>query len=413
MKRNSRKRGGAFLAAIVCGVLVIAGCGSSGQAAADSDAGSSPASQSSAESPAESPSAAESETPSQAEESTQAPETSAAEESTPAGDAGDANAAPKGTAPVSPPEGPADKLTVGTPGIPPVISSMLPYIAQDKGFYEAFGVDVTVKDFKTGTDATRALSTGQIDIAITPPAQQIQLAAKGIDLIGVQGQEKPDWVVVSEDPSIDSCEKLKGQSLGVDAIGGIRFIALNQMLRTCGLSMDDVHPLVFPGNQNTQAMIAGQLTVSVLHLNESAMIEEQRKEPLTTVMTMADSVPNTMYELFSVQKEKFEALRPALVKWVAANIAALNWMFDSANADEVAKLMTKTGDTETAMKTAMAQYGEMGFWELDSDGMPLENITNMIKGQIAAGNIEEADAPEAADLVDASVYADAQKLVQP
>lgn len=406
MKQNSLKRGGAFFAAVLCGVLVIAGCGSGGSGATASSAGSSAPTQSSSQSAGATDSGTSS---ASAEQSTG----SYATESAPASSAGGSGAAPSGTAPVSPPQGPNAKLTVGTPGIPPVISSMLPYIANEKGFYKAFGVDVTIKDFKTGTDGTRALSTGQIDVAITPPAQQIQLAAKGIDLVGVQGQEKPDWVVVSEDPTINSCEKLKGQSLGVDAIGGIRFIALNQMLKTCGLTIKDVHPLVFPGNQNTQAMIAGQLKVSVLHLNESAMIEEQRKQPLTTVMTMADVVPNTMYELFSVQKEKLAQLRPALVKWVAANIAALNWMFDPANADEVAKLMTKTGDTETAMKKAMQQYAKMGFWELDNAGMPLENITNMIKGQVAVGNVEQAKAPKASDLVDATIYADAQKLVQP
>ena len=342
-------------------------------------------------------------------------QTQAAVQTTPP-DTGGATApagpAPSGTAPASAPAQPFPTLTVGTPGIPPVISGLLPYIADKEGFYKAFGVDVTVKNFQTGTDATRALSTGQIDISIVPPAQQVQLAAKGINLVGIMGQEKPDWVIASSDPSINSCQKLKGQSLGVDAIGGIRYVALAQMLKTCGLTIKDVHPLVFSGNANPQAMIAGQLKVSVLHLNEKIDVEQHSGKQLTTAMSMATAVPNTMYEIYGVQKSKLPQLRDALVRFDAAQIATLNWMFDPANADKVAQLGTVVGDSEATMKAAMEQYKQVGFWTLDGPGMPEANIAQMIKGQVAAGNVQAGKAPNAADLIDTSIYADAQKLVQ-
>jgi NitT/TauT family transport system substrate-binding protein len=379
MRRNSLRHSVTLTSALLAGLVALTGCGGSNTA---STSGSS----------------------AQAQPSTTAQAPSA---TTPAGPA------PSGTAPATPPSQPFPKLTIGTPGIPPVISSLLPYIADKKGFYKAFGVDVTVKNFQTGTDATRALSTGQIDISIVPPAQQIQLAAKGIALTGIMGQEKPDWVVVSSDSSIDSCQKLKGQSLGVDAIGGIRYIALAQMLKTCGLTIKDVHPLVFSGNANPQAMIAGQLKVSVLHLNEKIDVEQHSGKSLTTVMSMATAVPNTMYEIFGVQSKRVNELRDALVRFDAAQIATLNWMFDPANADEVAQLGTVVGDSAATMKAAMQQYEQIGFWTLNDAGMPETNLDNMVKGQVAAGNVKADKAPKAADLIDTSIYQDAQKLVQP
>lgn len=385
MRKRALTRGFAVTSALLAGLLTVSACSSSG-----GSSGNSPAPQ---------------ETTASQPAQTTPPATTGT--STPA------SGAPTGTAPVSPPSGTVPKLTIGTPGIPPVISALLPYIANKEGFYKAFGVDVTVKNFQTGTDATRALSTGQIDISIVPPAQQAQLAATGVDLVGIQGQEKPDWVVVSSDPSINSCQKLKGQSLGVDAIGGIRYIALAQMLKTCGLTIKDVHPLVFSGNANPQAMIAGQLKVSVLHLNEKIDVEQKSGKQLTTVMSMATAVPNTMYEIFGVQKSKLAQLRPALVRFVAAQIATLNWMFAPANADQVAQLATVVGDSEATMKEAMQQYQQMGFWTLDGPGMPLTNMENVIKGQVAAGNVKADKAPNAASLVDTSIYADAQKLVAP
>ncbi|ABK52662.1 ABC-type nitrate/sulfonate/bicarbonate transport systems periplasmic components-like protein [Acidothermus cellulolyticus 11B] len=380
----------AWASLLTAGMLALAACSSSKPAstsAASSTAAPSSAASSSASSPASSAS----------------------------GSAGaSAPTAPHGTAPVSPPPaGPLPKLTIGSPGVPPVVSGLLPYIADKKGFYKAFGVDVTVKSFTTGTDATRAMSTGQIDIAIAPPAQVVALVAKGIPIVAIQGQENPDWVVVSTDPAINSCQKLKGQGVGVDAIGGIRYTALAVMLKTCGLTIKDVHPLAFPGDANPQAVIAGQLKVSVLHLNEVVAVQQQLGKPLTTVMVQAQVVPNSMYEMFATLKSKLDQNRDAFVRFVAAQIATLNWMFDPANADEVAQLATVVGDSAQVMKQAMAEYKQMDFWSLDSAGLPQTNVENVIKSQVAAGNVPADKAPTYSQIVDLSVYQDAQKLVQP
>jgi NitT/TauT family transport system substrate-binding protein len=306
--------------------------------------------------------------------------------------------------------GGADSLVLGSPGIPPVISGLLPYIADKQGFYKKYGVNVKIKSFQTGTDATRAAATGQIDLAIMPPAQLIQLASQGKALVGLQGQEFPDWVIVSTDSSVSTCQSLKGKSIGVDAIGGIRYIALLQMLRTCGLKISDVHPLAFPGNANPQALVAGQLKQSVLHLNEFADVQSQGRK-LTTVLKMSQAVPDTMYEMFGTTKSELAKKRPAFVKLIAAQIATIAWMNDPKNADAVAQYATVTGDKKKDLLSAMAQYRALDFWSSTDAAMPQKNVNNSIQGQVAAGNVKANKAPKYADIVDLSVYADARKLV--
>lgn len=306
--------------------------------------------------------------------------------------------------------GSTPSLVLGTPGIPPVISGLLPYIADKQGFYKKYGVNVTVKSFDTGTDATRAAATGQIDASIMPPAQLITLASQGTPVVGIQGQEFPDWVVDSTDPSVNSCAALKGQTIGVDAISGIRYIALQQMLKTCGLSIDDVHPIPFPGNAAPQALINGQLKTSVLHLNEVYDVTDHGK-PLTTAIQMSSAVPDTMYEMFGTTKSELAAKRDAFVRLVAAQIATIDWMDDPANADAVAQYATVTGDEKADLLKAMADYKKIHFWEADSAAMPEKNVDNTIQGQIAAGNITADKAPKYADIVDLSIYDDAKKMV--
>jgi NitT/TauT family transport system substrate-binding protein len=301
-------------------------------------------------------------------------------------------------------------ITLGSPGIPPVISGLLPYIAEKQGFYKKFGVNVTIKNFQTGTDATRAVSTGQIDTAIMPPAQLMELTAQGHPLVAMQGQEVPDWAVVSTDPSVNSCTALKGQTIGVDAIGGIRDIALSQMLHTCNMSTSDVHEQAFPGNSNPQALIAGQLKVSVLHLNEVVDVQAQLKKNLTVAVRESQAVPDTMYEMYGTTTKNLAAKRPAFVKMIAAQIATIKWMNDPANADAVAQYGTVVGDSKAVMLNAMSQYRKLGFWSSSSAGLPAKNINNTLQTQIAVGNIKASQAPKVAQIVDLSVYQDALKL---
>lgn len=307
--------------------------------------------------------------------------------------------------------GSSEPIVLGSPGVPPVISGLLPYIADKQGFYKKYGVNVTIKSFTTGTDATRAAATGQIDAAIMPPAQLITLASQGTPVVGIQGQEFPDWVVDSTDPSVNSCSALKGQTIGVDAIGGIRYIALLQMLKTCGLSIGDVHPIPFPGNAAPEALINGQLKTSVLHLNEVYDVTGQGKA-LTTAIRMSVAVPNTMYEMYGTTKANLAKKRDAFVRLVAAQIATIRWMNDPANADAVAQYATVVGDPKDAMLKAMADYKKIGFWSADSAAMPQANVENSIQGQIKAGNITAAKAPKYSDIVDLSIFTDAQALVQ-
>jgi NitT/TauT family transport system substrate-binding protein len=301
-------------------------------------------------------------------------------------------------------------ITLGSPGIPPVISGLLPYIADKQGFYKKFGVDVTIKSFQTGTDATRAVSTGQIDAAIMPPAQLMILVSQGHPLVAMQGQEFPDWTVVSTNPAINSCQALKGQTIGVDAIGGIRDIALSQMLHTCNLSTTDVHEQAFPGNANPQALIAGQLKTSVLHLNEVVDVQDQLHKTLTVAVKESQAVPNTMYEMYGTTKADLAKERPAFVKMIAAQIATIKWMNDPANADAVAQYGTVVGDSKSVMLNAMAQYRKLDFWSTTSSGLPTKNILNTIQTQIAVGNLKASQAPKVSQIVDPSIYQDALKL---
>jgi NitT/TauT family transport system substrate-binding protein len=132
---------------------------------------------------------------------------------------------------------------------------------------------------------------------------------------------------------------------------------------------------------------------------------------LTTAVTMATAVPDTMYEMYSDTKANLAKKRDLYVKLIAAQIATINWMADPKNADAVAQYATVTGDKKADLLNAMAQYRTLNFWTTTDAALPQKNIDNTIHGQVAAGNVKAAQAPTYNNIVDLSVYADAAKLV--
>src|SRR3954447_25758054 len=131
-------------------------------------------------------------------------------------------------------------ITLGVPGIPPVFLGVMPYTALEQGYYKHFGLDVQIKGYTSGTDAVKAVQAGQIDLAWSPTPFAMTLISKGTPLVGIEGMDKVDWVLGASGGGISSCSDLKGQSIGVDSIGGARYQALQAMLTKCNLTIQDV-----------------------------------------------------------------------------------------------------------------------------------------------------------------------------
>jgi ABC-type nitrate/sulfonate/bicarbonate transport system substrate-binding protein len=169
----------------------------------------------------------------------------------------------------------AQKITIGTPGIPPIFGAVIFLVADKEGFFKKRGAEVTVRGFETGSFATRAVVAGEIELALGPsPLVVSQIANTGVPLVGVWGMENPDWLLGSTDPNA-SCAGIKGQAVGVDAVGGARSIALkNMLIGGCKMKIEDVQQVAL-GSQTAAAMIAGQLRYGALHIDDVPTIEAQ------------------------------------------------------------------------------------------------------------------------------------------
>lgn len=313
---------------------------------------------------------------------------------------------------------PAGALTVGLAAIPPVFpAAMHIYAAEDFGYFEQFGIDVTLRPFENGGDSARAVASGEIQVGAVPTNVGVGLAAAGGEMTGIIGMSQPTWHVASTNPDINACEDLEGETIAVDGVGQTRYGVLGAILESCGLTYDDVETVFIHAAPVIEGLVSGQIQNAVMHLYEYATVQtllaaEGGDTEVHQVIGILEIRPDQHYLYYGASSDAVANMREALVRYVAADLAGREAMADPANLDQLAALGPKMGLEPDVTKTAIELYlGLDNYWATDSIDMPQEKIEYTIQGEIAAGNIEEADAPAYEDLLDESIWQEGRDLL--
>ena len=304
------------------------------------------------------------------------------------------------------------KIVAAIPGIPPIFSVMIVYIADKQGIFKKYGIDIEIRPFDNGTAAARAVVAGDADISWSPTPPVInQISNAGVPLIAVYGMPNPDWVIGTTEAG-KTCEDIKGQEVGVDSVGGARSVALRSMLRVCkGVTIEDTKQVALGGGAGA-AMIAGRLQYGVLHLDDIAEIEAQGKK-LNILLRQKDTDPMGHYLMLVVRKDKLAANRDAIVRATAAMIESARFINDPKNIDVVAEACMITGHSKEIAKAAVQQYIVAKFWATNDDGLPRDKLEATAALMKKIGAITADKQPVTYDnLVDTSVWKDANAMVK-
>jgi NitT/TauT family transport system substrate-binding protein len=306
----------------------------------------------------------------------------------------------------------AKKVVIAVPGIPPVFSVTISYVAEKQGFFKKYGADVEIRPFDNGTAAARAVVAGDIDMAWSPTPPVInQVSNADVPLVAVYGMQNPDWDIgTTEDGK--NCKDILGQDVGVDSVGGARSVALRSMLTGCpGVKLEDTKQVAL-GSTAGPAMIAGRLKYAVLHLDDLAEIETQGKK-LHILLAMKNTDPNSHYLTLVVRRDNLAKNRDAIVRTVAGMIEAARFMQDPKNADAVADAALVTGHTKEVNKAALKEFLATDFWATKDDGLPRGKIEASAQLMKKIGAIKEDKEPvKYENFVDASVWKDANAMVK-
>jgi NitT/TauT family transport system substrate-binding protein len=138
------------------------------------------------------------------------------------------------------------KLTVGLGFIPSVQFAQF-YLADQAGYYDAEGLDVT---FQNEIDANLVpkVGQGQVDIGISDGTSVIPAVSQDIPIryIATIYGQFPSIVFGKESSGITGAADLKGKKLGIPGRYGSSWIMLQALLDSVGLTPDDLEIVEYP-----------------------------------------------------------------------------------------------------------------------------------------------------------------------
>lgn len=115
-------------------------------------------------------------------------------------------------------------------------------VAQERGMFEAAGLEVELVPPADPSAPPRLVAAGQADLAVSYQPQLHVQVEEGLDLvrIGTLAETPLNSLVMLEKSGIKTIADLKGKTVGF-SVGGFEDAVLGAMLKTAGLSLDDVN----------------------------------------------------------------------------------------------------------------------------------------------------------------------------
>lgn len=151
--------------------------------------------------------------------------------------------------------GEATKVTLGTTSWP---TNMFFYLAEEKGYFEENGVDVTIQDFSSTTESTNAFVGGQLDFVTFASSETISPFAQGGEFSIVLETDKSngsEGLVATSD--IKTIKGLKGKTVATQ-LYSVDHMFLLTLLDENGMSESDVNIVDMSIQESGNAFIAGQ-----------------------------------------------------------------------------------------------------------------------------------------------------------
>ncbi|MEA2025214.1 MAG: ABC transporter substrate-binding protein [Chloroflexota bacterium] len=158
-----------------------------------------------------------------------------------------------------PAEAEATQLTVGLGYIPSVQFSQF-YLADEAGYYEEAGLDVTFQN-KIDPELVTLLAQGSVDIGMSDGTSLIPAVSQGIPVVygATIYARDPNVVFSLAETGIESVADLAGRSIGIPGRYGSSWVALQALLESAGLTPEDVEIVTYPDFGQSVAVAQGQV----------------------------------------------------------------------------------------------------------------------------------------------------------
>jgi len=188
------------------------------------------------------------------------------------------------------------------------------FVAQEHGYYEDVGLDVTIQQGSGAGPAAIALEAGQVDIAISDFPTIAIARAKGADIkiVAVYHVNSPNSTWTRKDTGIKEPKDLAGHTIGAPA-GDAQRIAFPAFAQAVGLDPNSVEWINIHPAAKIQSLAAGKIDATVHFIDQLFVYREAIGEENLVFWRWADLGVNP-YGLAIITTEKMLNERPDVIR---------------------------------------------------------------------------------------------------
>ena len=241
------------------------------------------------------------------------------------------------------------------------------YVAQEKGFYDEEGLEVTIMPGGPDISPTQVMAGGGADVTVDWMPSALAAREKGLDLVNIAQPFKSSGMMLTclKETGIKGPEDFKGKTLGV-WFGGNEYPFLSWMA-TLGIPTDGSEGGVTVLKQgfNVDPLLQKQAAcISTMTYNEYWQVIDAGIAPEDLVtFKYEDEGVATLEDGLYVMGDKLAdpAFKEKMVKFVRASMKG--WKYAEANPDEAAGIVLENDEsgaqTETHQKRMMGEIAKL------------------------------------------------------
>lgn len=198
------------------------------------------------------------------------------------------------------------------------------FIADQRGYFKAEGVDVTVRPFSSGAEATEGFRSGAADFLVASDVPLLYLLAGGDTVMLAQFSANPDMLVIVGPKGASGPADLKGKKIGLVTKSASEYL-LSNYLKRAGLTVADVERVHLAPFDQVPALARGD----VYALSSWKPFDTKITEMAGDKFQVATFSGQEKYVLFSgiVAKREFVRKNPEATERVIRALArASQWL---------------------------------------------------------------------------------------
>lgn len=174
------------------------------------------------------------------------------------------------------------------------LDAVCAWIAQDRGYFRRYGLDVNIVRIQGGARTMAAMSSGDVPIAFSAGSDVITAHSQGVPLTLIAGliNKFPYDFVVAK--NITDASQLKGGKGAISGFGGSSHFAVLYALSRLGVNVQDV-TLLQVGDETSRlaALQSGQIQFTVLTAGLDLVALDMGYKPMLKLYTMEQPYQHT------------------------------------------------------------------------------------------------------------------------